>query len=55
LFRVRGDESLLSSQTQATHFDEVLGDFGYTLLAFVSHEVWPVDEFLVDLEISFSI
>jgi hypothetical protein len=46
------NESLLCGQTQATHFDQVLGDLRYTLLAFMSHEVGPVDKFLVDLGIS---
>jgi len=46
------NRDLLCGQTQATHLDQVLGDFGYTLLAFMSHEVWPVDEFLVNLLVS---
>lgn len=44
---------LLSLQHQFAHADQVLGDFGETLFAFVSDESWPVDQILVDLFQSF--
>lgn len=46
---------LLSLQDQFAHADQVLGDFGETLFAFVSDESWPVDQILVDLFQSFLI
>lgn len=39
----------LLAKLQAAHFDEVLGDFGYALLALVDGKVRPVDKFIVDL------
>lgn len=44
---------LLSLQDQFAHADQVLGDFGETLFAFVSDESWPVDQILVNLFQSF--
>lgn len=38
------------AELYAAHFDEVLGDFGDSLLAFVDSEIWPMDEFVVDLQ-----
>ena len=39
----------LLPQFQPSHFDEVLGDFRYSLFALVNGEVWPVNQFFVDL------
>lgn len=44
---------LLSLEDQFAHADQVLGDFGKTLFAFVSDESRPVDQILVDLFQSF--
>ncbi len=37
------------SKSHASHLDEVLCDFSYTLLALVNHEIRPIYEFVVDL------
>lgn len=44
--------SVLLPQFEAAHFDEVLGDFGYSLLALVYHEARPVEQLFVDLGFS---
>jgi hypothetical protein len=39
----------LLAQFEAAHFDEVLCDFGYALLAFMDREIRPVYQFSVNL------
>jgi len=46
----RPKKNELLPQFYASHFDEVLGDLGHALLAFVNREIRPVQELLVDLE-----
>ena len=47
--RGRGRGYALLPEGHTAHFDEILGDFGDSLLALVDHKVWPVDELFVDL------
>lgn len=37
-----GKADALLSEAKPPHFDEILGNFGDTLLAFVDSEVWPM-------------
>jgi len=39
----------LLSQFQPPHFNKILCDFRHSLFAFVNGEVWPVNQFFVDL------
>ena len=36
-------------ELRTAHSDEILRDLGYALLALVDREIWPINEFLVDL------
>jgi hypothetical protein len=42
-------KDLLLLKFQASHFDEILSNFCYSLLAFVDQKVWPVYEFIIYL------
>ncbi len=46
---VRREGDVLLSESQAPHFDDVLGDLGDALLALVDSEVGPMYQLLVDL------
>jgi hypothetical protein len=48
LLAARPKHALFTS-SKLSKLDEILGDLGHALLAFVYEEGWPVDEVAVDL------
>lgn len=43
------EPNILLSEFHAPHLDEILGDFGYPLLAFMDRKIRPIDQLFVDL------